>query len=65
MTSSSFPTAASMWLMIGVGADRTGKKYLAGLDPDEEINPANQISPDDRDPVVQGALRWLNRRPHP
>jgi len=51
---------ASMWLTIGVDADRTGKKYLDGLGPDEEIVLGNQILADDRDPVLLGALRWLN-----
>jgi hypothetical protein len=51
---------ASMWLTIGVAADRTGRQYLEGLDPDEEIHLGNQVPPDDQDPVLQGALRWLN-----
>jgi carboxyl-terminal processing protease len=52
---------ASMWLTIGVDADRTGKQYMEGFDPDEEIHLGDQILPDDRDPVLQGALRWLSR----
>lgn len=52
---------ASMWLTIGVDADRTGKQYLAGLDPDEVIRLGEKILPDDQDPVLQGALRWLSR----
>jgi carboxyl-terminal processing protease len=51
---------ASMWLTIGVDADRTGKKYLEGFGPDEEILLGDHIPPDDQDPVLQGALRWLN-----
>ena len=51
---------ASMWLTIGVAADRKGRQYLEGLDPDEEIHLGNQVLPDDQDPVLQGALRWLN-----
>jgi hypothetical protein len=49
-----------MWLTVGVDADRTGTKYLDGLDPDEKILLGDKILPDDRDPVLQGALRWLN-----
>jgi carboxyl-terminal processing protease len=56
---------ASLWLTIGVDADRMGKRYTAGLDPDEEIHPAKQMSADDQDPVLQGALRWLNGSTHP
>jgi carboxyl-terminal processing protease len=51
---------ASMWLTIGVDADRTGKKYLEGFGPDQEILLGDQILPDDQDPVLLGALRWLN-----
>jgi hypothetical protein len=52
---------ASIWLTIGVDADRTGRQYLEGFDPDEEIRLGDRILPDDQDPVLQGALRWLNR----
>ena len=52
---------ASMWLTIGVDADRTGKQYMQGFDPDEVIQFGDQILPDDRDPVLQGAIRWLSR----
>jgi carboxyl-terminal processing protease len=52
---------ASMWLTIGVDADRTGRQYFEGLDPDEEIHLGNQVLRDDKDPVLQGALRWLNQ----
>jgi hypothetical protein len=51
---------ASMWLTVGVDADRTGKKYLDGFGPDEEILLGDKILPDDHDPVMLGALRWLN-----
>jgi C-terminal processing protease CtpA/Prc len=52
---------AAMWLTIGVDADRTGKQYMEGLDPDEVIRPGDRILPDDQDPVLQGAVRWLSR----
>lgn len=51
---------ASMWLTIGVDADRTGKQYMQGFDPDEVIHVGDKIPPDDQDPVLQGALRWLS-----
>ena len=37
-------------LTIGVGADRRGRQYLEGLDPDEEIHLGNQVLRDDHDP---------------
>ncbi len=51
---------ASLWLTIGVQADRTGKQYPDGLGPDELIPNGNAILPDNQDPVVQAALRWLS-----
>jgi hypothetical protein len=51
---------ASIWLTIGVDADRTGKKYLEGFGPDEEIPSGDKIQPDDKDPVLLASLRWLN-----
>ncbi len=48
-----------MALIIGVDADRTGRQYLEGFDPDEVIRLGNSILPDDQDPVLQGAFRWL------
>jgi carboxyl-terminal processing protease len=54
---------ASMWLTIGVDADRTGKQYLNGFDPDEAIQGSGKIVPDGEDAVVQGALRWLSGGP--
>jgi carboxyl-terminal processing protease len=55
------PDGASLWLTIGVQADRTGKQYPDGLGPDEEIRVANTILPDDQDPALQAALKWLSR----
>jgi carboxyl-terminal processing protease len=52
---------ASIWLTIGVDADRTGKQYMDGFDPDEAIRLGDKVLPDDQDPVLQGALRWLSR----
>ena len=50
---------ASMWLTIGVQADRSGKQYLNGLAPDEEVRPGDKTIPDAGDPVLQAALKWL------
>ena len=52
---------AAMWLTIGVDADRTGKQYMEGFDPDDVIRLGDKVLPDDQDPVLQGALRWLSR----
>ena len=54
---------ASMWLTIGVDADRTGKKYLDGLDPDEIVKGPNQPVSPENDPVVMHAVKWLARNP--
>src|SRR6185437_9795162 len=54
---------ASMWLTIGVDADRTGKQYLNGLDPDETVKGPNQPISPQNDPVVMRAVTWLDRNP--
>ena len=54
---------ASMWLTIGVGADRTGKQYLNGLDPDELVKGPNQPVSPEIDPVVMHAVKWLATNP--
>lgn len=54
---------ASMWLTIGVDADRTGKQYMNGLDPDETVKePSQPVSPEN-DPVVVHAVSWLSSNP--
>jgi hypothetical protein len=52
---------ASIWLTIGVDADRTGKQYMEGFDPDEVVRLGDKILPDDQDPILQAASRWLSR----
>jgi len=54
---------ASMWLTIGVQADRNGKQYADGLVPDQAIPGDNQARAPADDPVVQAALTWLCRTP--
>lgn len=51
---------ASLWLTIGVQADRTGTQIPDGIAPDEVIPTGKQILPDAQDPVIQAALRWLS-----
>jgi carboxyl-terminal processing protease len=55
----SLSDGASIWLTIGVDADRSGKQYIEGFDPDEAIRGRDEVAPDDQDPVLQAALRWL------
>lgn len=52
---------ASMWLTIGVQADRSGKQYLNGLAPDEVVVVGDKIPSDAQDAVLQEALKWLTR----
>ena len=33
---------------------------MEGFGPDQEIFAGDQILPDDKDPVLLGALHWLN-----
>ncbi len=54
---------ATMWLTIGVDADRTGTQYIDGFAPDEAIRGGDKVVPDGQDPVLQGALRWLTGLP--
>jgi carboxyl-terminal processing protease len=54
---------AAIWLTVGIDADRTGRKYIDGFDPDQAIRGRDKILPDDRDPVIQAALRWLGAVP--
>lgn len=54
---------ASMWLTIGVAADRTGKQYLNGLDPNEFVKEPNQPVSPENDPVVMHAVKWLDKDP--
>jgi len=56
---------ASMWLTIGVQADRTGKQYLSGLAPDQTVPNDNVAHPPAKDPDVQEALDWLSRKLEP
>ncbi|HEY0796465.1 MAG TPA: S41 family peptidase, partial [Acidisarcina sp.] len=56
------PDGAAMWLTIGVDADRTGKQYMNGIDPDEVIKQPERAVPADQDPVVQRALIWLTHQ---
>ncbi len=47
---------ASMWLTIGIDADRNGKQYIDGLAPDEAFPAATRSIQPSSDPVVRAAL---------
>ena len=50
---------ATLWLTIGIQADRNGKQYIDGLGPDEAFA-ATESMQTSSDPVVQAALDWLS-----
>jgi carboxyl-terminal processing protease len=52
---------ATLWLTVGVQADRNGRQYIDGLAPDEAFPSATQAVAPAQDPVVQAALKWLGR----
>lgn len=52
---------ASLWLTVGIQADRNGRQYIDGLAPDDAFPSATQAVAPARDPVVQAALNWLSR----
>jgi carboxyl-terminal processing protease len=52
---------ASMWLTVGIQADRNGKQYIDGLAPDEVFPAATESMRTSTDPVVLAALNWLSR----
>jgi len=54
---------ASIWLTVGVDADRTGTQYTNGLDADETVKGPDQPVSTDRDPVVMHAVKWLSSNP--
>jgi len=55
---------ATLWITIGVQADRSGQRYLNGLTPDEEIPVGDKAAVEDQDAVLQAAFAWLSRETH-
>jgi len=51
---------ASLWLTIGVQADRTGKQYPDGISPDVTLPEASEPVFPSLDPAVRAAEDWLN-----
>lgn len=57
-----FPDGAALFLCEAVEADRTGKLYPDGLEPDEKL-PAPETRPsEENDAVLIAAERWLARQ---
>jgi carboxyl-terminal processing protease len=50
---------ATIWLTVGVQADRTGRQYPEGIAPDEAFPSATEAIAASKDPVVQAAEDWL------
>lgn len=51
---------ATIWLTVGIQADRNGRQYPDGLAPDEAFPPAVKAIPPSQDSVVQAAEKWLS-----
>jgi carboxyl-terminal processing protease len=51
---------ATLWLTIGVQADRAGKQYPDGISPDVTLPAATERLAPSLDQVVQAAEDWLN-----
>jgi len=53
------PDGGSLFLAVGIEADRTGKVYLDGLDPDTKIASPDARPAEDRDDALLAAEQWL------
>jgi len=49
-------------MTVGVDIDRNGKVYLDGVSPDELLQVSNTGISNEKDPVVQSALKWLSKQ---
>jgi carboxyl-terminal processing protease len=61
---SRFPLAdgSALFLCVGTEADRTGRLYPDGLDPDVEVPEPDVRPTNDEDAAIQVALGWLARQ---
>jgi C-terminal processing protease CtpA/Prc len=50
---------ATLYLCSSVEADRTGKRYEDGIDPDVDLAAPNSIPEEEQDAVVRAAEKWL------
>ena len=53
------PDGVSLFLCDGIEADRTGKLYPDGLEPDAKIPVTDTRPVEEKDAVLQAAEQWL------
>jgi carboxyl-terminal processing protease len=58
----SLPDGAALFLCDGIEADRTGKVYADGLEPDVHIPEPESRPIEDKDAVLQAAQKWLSEQ---
>jgi carboxyl-terminal processing protease len=57
-----FPDGAALFLCEAIEADRTGKLYLDGLDPDEKLPEPETRPAEENDAVLVAAEQWLSKQ---
>ena len=50
---------AQLFLCVGIEADRTGHRYLDGIDPDVKLPAPDSRPTEDKDAVIQAAEEWI------
>lgn len=50
---------AQLFLCVGIETDRTGHRYLDGIDPDVKLPSADSRPTEDKDAVIQAAEEWI------
>jgi carboxyl-terminal processing protease len=50
---------AQLFLCVGIEADRTGHRYLDGIDPDVKLSATDSRPTEDKDAVIQAAEEWI------
>jgi len=50
---------AQLFLCVGIEADRTGHRYLDGIDPDVKLPAADSRPAEEKDVVIQAAEEWI------
>lgn len=53
---------ANIVLTVGVGADKNGKIYMHGIEPDEVIPNGEKEFSANEDPVIHAALGWIGEK---
>jgi carboxyl-terminal processing protease len=57
-----FPDGAALFLCEAIEADRTGKLYPDGLDPDEKLPEPETRPAEENDAVLVAAEQWLSKQ---